>query len=181
MRGINRFSLCIITIPAKRGDCVMGAVKWRIETGVCPYGHPIEDCMSVTVDKRRPEVKIYRCSIHRRQQQRGLYVPGHINEKNGEPTGKPARVGPGTRVYGQDPHMVDMILVCTHHVVYDRLSLTHVMAKYPGDMYCGECNDWKKVHQRISHIAKDSMEFYPLDVVPLPIPKHEKNAGYGKA
>lgn len=168
-----------------------GLIKWDLESGICPYGHKIEDCHRQRMKSDRP-YPVNECRIHI-MEMRDALIQSRRREHSQQNLGRPKkadlqmmkRVG-DLPFAGEGVALVQF--VCGHVSRFPRTSLwVYNRRSYP--MYCLTCNDERRVHQvsPATAVADDGtpdkgMVYHPLEErPPMKIWKHVKNAGSARA
>lgn len=144
--------------------------QWDIESGVCPYGHPITSCYTTRVQEGK---KVHVCKIKVRE--RPAYVQKYgessrvlrTKAKHSTVTGLPVQLNRWTGrtdISGSGQSDTEkLILVCGHlvHYLKETISRDHF-----SPLFCARCDDWKLIHQKGNHQeGQPALVVYPLETV----------------
>lgn len=124
----------------------VGKKTWDLESGVCPWGHPITECAQSYKDK---DQVFYRCSLSQaggKKPAHGRFTPYTLGERllKNYPADFKSRTIMET--VDQLKGKATIVFVCSHIVYYHRRDIYASSFTYPGDLFCVRCDSWKVVH-----------------------------------
>lgn len=135
--------------------------KWDLESGICPWGHPIEAC-------KNPNSVRNRCRFNERAKARAN--GGKPHQRAALVMTKKVKVmvrqGATMKYVGSkcepDFMRTRIVLVCGHDSYYKKYAVDQ---KYYDDpLYCSTHHDWFKIHEVHDFEANDyALLVYPLE------------------
>jgi hypothetical protein len=124
--------------------------SWDTETGLCPWGHAIDLCMTI----KKTGAKV--CKINNRNRRREawrrantpdfesldlneVYIMDSIRAKGG------CMEFIGSTEFSGDYMKARIVLVCDHVVFFRRALVDGKFYKNP--LYCPRCTEWRLIHE----------------------------------
>lgn len=168
---------------------------WNLESGVCPYGHPVDECVKMRKNYHgspQPVCSINERKVKRERAQRlrdrrkaeraiGMPPPFYIEPCKLQPIkveDKPLIQRVGTLEH-TGMYVAGVQCVHGHWNMYSRHYEHYTID--PSPMFCRKCDDYVRVHQVASIDSEErGMVYWPLESKPEIYP-HMGSKGSGRS